>query len=79
MGIIGCGLHGLWAARCLAAAGYGPGVCADPAVAATQALGDELGWRSGSAAQALGQDIVCCVTPGTNTVVALAICIPDCT
>ena len=29
-GIIGCGLHGAWAARCLAAAGYGPGVCFDP-------------------------------------------------
>ena len=24
-GIVGCGLHGAWAARCLAAAGYGPG------------------------------------------------------
>ena len=30
VGVIGCGLHGAWAARCLAAAGYGPGVCADP-------------------------------------------------
>ena len=29
-GIVGCGLHGAWAARCLAAAGYGPGVCFDP-------------------------------------------------
>src|SRR3954452_15426047 len=25
VGIVGCGLHGAWAARCLAAAGYGPG------------------------------------------------------
>ena len=25
VGVIGCGLHGAWAARCLAAAGYGPG------------------------------------------------------
>ena len=31
VGIIGCGLHGAWAARCLAAAGYGPGLCYDPA------------------------------------------------
>ena len=30
VGIIGCGLHGAWAARCLVAAGYGPGVCHDP-------------------------------------------------
>ena len=29
VGIIGCGANGAWAARCLAAAGYGPGVCAD--------------------------------------------------
>jgi ornithine cyclodeaminase/alanine dehydrogenase-like protein (mu-crystallin family) len=27
VGIVGCGLHGAWAARCLAAAEYGPGVC----------------------------------------------------
>ena len=30
VGIVGCGLHGAWAARCLAAAEYGPGVCFDP-------------------------------------------------
>ncbi|HET9119139.1 MAG TPA: hypothetical protein VFN72_01280, partial [Solirubrobacterales bacterium] len=30
VGIIGCGVNGAWAARCLAGAGYGPGVCADP-------------------------------------------------
>ena len=29
-GVIGCGVNGAWAARCLAAAGYGPGVCFDP-------------------------------------------------
>src|SRR5919202_6319188 len=29
-GIVGCGLHGAWAARCLAAAEYGPGICFDP-------------------------------------------------
>ena len=29
VGIVGCGVNGAWAARCLAAAGYGPGVCAD--------------------------------------------------
>ena len=31
VGIVGCGLHGAWTARCLAAAGYGPGVCSRPA------------------------------------------------
>lgn len=30
VGIVGCGLHGSWAARCLAAAEYGPGLCFDP-------------------------------------------------
>src|SRR5687767_10391265 len=29
VGIVGCGLHGAWAARCLAAAEFGPGVCFD--------------------------------------------------
>ena len=38
VGVIGCGLHGAWAARCLAAAGYGPGVCADPRPEAAAAL-----------------------------------------
>ena len=37
-GIIGCGVNGAWAARCLAAAGYGPGVCADPRVDPAEAL-----------------------------------------
>src|SRR4051794_25676542 len=32
VGVIGAGVNGAWAARCLAAAGYGPGVCADPRV-----------------------------------------------
>src|SRR3954465_14720146 len=38
VGIIGCGLHGAWAARCLVAAGYGPGVCIDPDEAAAERL-----------------------------------------
>ncbi len=68
VGIIGCGLHGQWAGRCLAAAGYGPGVCTDPSPNATQALADELGWRSGSREEALAQEVVCCVTPGSAPV-----------
>src|SRR4051812_36441219 len=68
-GIVGCGLHGAWAARCLAAAGYGPGVCFDPRTEAAEALAGELGWRAASLAQALAADVVCCVTPGHEPVV----------
>lgn len=72
VGVIGCGLHGAWAARCLAAAGYGPGVCCDPAPAAARALADELGWRVGDRTEAVAADVVCCVTPGTVAVVTEA-------
>jgi alanine dehydrogenase len=72
VGVIGCGLHGAWAARCLAAAGYGPGVCADPRREAAAALAAELGWSAGERAEALGCDIVCCVTPGHEPVVEVA-------
>ena len=69
VGVIGCGLHGAWAARCLAAAGCGPGVCADPRPEAAGTLADELGWRAGGRAEALACDVVCCVTPGHEPVV----------
>jgi ornithine cyclodeaminase/alanine dehydrogenase-like protein (mu-crystallin family) len=69
VGVIGCGLHGAWAARCLASAGYGPGVCADPRAEAAHALAAELGWEVGDRAAALACDVVCCVTPGTQPVV----------
>jgi alanine dehydrogenase len=69
VGIVGCGLHGAWTARCMAAAGYGPGICHDPHPAAAQALAAELGWSAGSREQALRRDIVCCVTPGAEIVV----------
>jgi ornithine cyclodeaminase/alanine dehydrogenase-like protein (mu-crystallin family) len=69
VGIVGCGLHGAWTARCLAAAGYGPGVCADPRPQAAEALARELGWEVGDGAQALACDVVCCVTPGAEPVV----------
>ena len=69
VGVIGCGLHGVWAARCLAAAGYGPGVCFDPRPEAAAALAGELGWASGSREEALAADVVCCVTPGAEPVV----------
>ena len=69
VGIIGCGLNGTWVARCLDAAGYGPGVCFDPLESAAQALADELGWRRGSRADALSCQVVACVTPGAEIVV----------
>jgi alanine dehydrogenase len=69
VGIIGCGLHGAWTARCLAAAGYGPGVCFDPRPDAARALASELGWSAGSREQTLACEIVNCVTPGAKIVI----------
>ena len=69
VGVIGCGLRGAWAARCLAAAGYGQGVCADPRPEAAAALADELGWSAGDRRAALACDVVCCVTPGHEPVI----------
>jgi ornithine cyclodeaminase/alanine dehydrogenase-like protein (mu-crystallin family) len=69
VGVIGCGLHGAWAARCMVAAGYGPGVCADPRADTARALAAELGWEAGAREQALACDVVCCVTPGAEIVV----------
>ena len=71
-GIVGCGLHGAWAARCLAAAGYGPGVCHDPRPEAAQALAEELGWSTGSRHDAQRCDVVTYVTPGHEAVMAAA-------
>jgi len=62
-GLVGCGLHGLWTGRCLAAAGYAAGVAHDPDASAVEAVAGELGWDAGSLAQELACDIVCCVTP----------------
>jgi alanine dehydrogenase len=68
-GVVGCGLHGAWSARCLAAIGYAQGVCHDPRPEAARALAQQLGWREGTRAQALGCDVVCCVTPGADVIV----------
>jgi alanine dehydrogenase len=68
VGVVGCGLHGAWAARCLAAAGYGPGVCFDPVSEAADALAGELGWAVGSREQAVRCEVVCCLTPGAEIV-----------
>jgi alanine dehydrogenase len=69
VGIIGCGLHGAWAARCLAAAGYSDGICFDPRPAAAEALAGELGWRAGPRDEAARCHVVCCVTPGAEAVI----------
>jgi alanine dehydrogenase len=69
VGIIGCGLHGAWTARCLAAAGYVSGVCSDSREDVAGALAAELGWSAGARAEAARCDIVCCVTPGAEAVI----------
>jgi alanine dehydrogenase len=70
VGIVGCGLHGAWTARCLAAAGYDDGVCFDPRTEAAAALAAQLGgWAVGDLAAALACDVVCAVTPGAEIVV----------
>jgi alanine dehydrogenase len=69
VGIVGCGVNGAWSARCLAAAGYGPGVCADARPERAEALAGELGWTTGSRAEAAGQEVVVTVTPGNEPVI----------
>ncbi len=69
VGLIGCGVNGAWAARCLAASGYGPGVCADPRAPAAERLAGELGWVEGTREEAAGQDVVVTVTPGEEPVI----------
>jgi ornithine cyclodeaminase/alanine dehydrogenase-like protein (mu-crystallin family) len=66
--VIGCGVNGAWAARCLASAGFGPGVCHDADELAAQRLADELGWRAGTRADALACAVITCVTPGHEIV-----------
>jgi ornithine cyclodeaminase/alanine dehydrogenase-like protein (mu-crystallin family) len=71
-GLIGCGVNGAWAARCLDAAGYGPGICFDRRPDAAQVLAAELGWSAGSREEAAGQDVVATVTPGDAPVIEAA-------
>jgi alanine dehydrogenase len=69
VGLIGCGVNGAWAARCLAAAGYGPGVCSDRDERAAGDLAEELGWAGGGRDEAAAQDVVVTVTPAAEPVV----------
>jgi alanine dehydrogenase len=72
VGIVGCGVNGAWAARCLKAAGYGPGVCADIRDEVARSLADELDWRVGDRAEAASQDVVATMTPGDRPVILAA-------
>jgi len=72
VGIVGCGFNGAWAARCLAAAEFGPGVCFDVDADTAGSLAGELGWEAGSLDEALACDVVTCVTPGDEPVVRAA-------
>ena len=67
--VIGCGVNGAYAARALAAAGFGPGVCHDVDAGHAERLAGELGWQAGTLRAALGCDVVTCVTPGHAVVV----------
>ncbi len=69
VGLIGCGINGAFAARCLAASGYAEGICADPRAEAARALAGELGWSAGSREAAAAQDVVVTVTPGERPVI----------
>jgi ornithine cyclodeaminase/alanine dehydrogenase-like protein (mu-crystallin family) len=72
VGAIGCGVNGTWAARCLAAAGFGPGVCFDPRQEAAEELAAERGWRTGTREEAAAQDVVVTVTPADRPVIEAA-------
>jgi alanine dehydrogenase len=71
VGLIGCGVNGAWTGRCLAAAGFGPGVCFDQRPEAAKTLAAELGWRVGSRAQAAAAEIVATVTPADSPVIGV--------
>lgn len=70
VGVIGCGVNGAWAARCLVAAGYGPGVCHDRDATIAERLTSELDWRADSREEAAAADIVITCTPGDEPVLA---------
>jgi alanine dehydrogenase len=72
VGVVGCGVNGTWAARCLATAGYGPGVCADARPQAAEALAAELGWDASGREAAAACDVVVTVTPADRPVITVA-------
>jgi alanine dehydrogenase len=76
VGVVGCGLHGAWAARCLQADGFGPGVLHDPRPEVAEALAGELDWATGSRRDALAADVVSFVTPGHEVVLEVGDLVP---
>jgi ornithine cyclodeaminase/alanine dehydrogenase-like protein (mu-crystallin family) len=72
VGVVGCGVNGAWAARCLAAVGYESGICNDTRPEVAEELADELGWRAGTREEAVAQDVVVTVTPGHEAVIRAA-------
>ena len=68
-GVIGCGVNGAWAARCLKQLGYEEGACFDVDGGAAASLAGELGWRTGSREEAAAGDVVVTVTPAAEPVV----------
>jgi alanine dehydrogenase len=71
VGLIGCGVNGAWAARCLLAAGFTSGSCFDPRPDAAATLAAELGWSAGSRAEAAAADVVVTVTPAEAPVIGV--------
>ena len=69
VGVIGCGVNGAWAARCLAAAGYKRGICSDRQTVAAERLAEELGWEAGRREEAASADVVVTCTPGNEPVI----------
>jgi ornithine cyclodeaminase/alanine dehydrogenase-like protein (mu-crystallin family) len=69
VGVIGCGVNGAWAARCLKQLGYAGGSCFDVDREAAASLADELGWKAGSREEAAACDVVVTVTPASGPVV----------
>ncbi len=69
VGLIGCGVNGAWAARCLVSAGFGPGICHDTRPETAEALAAELGWKTGTREEAAAAEIVVTCTPGEKPVV----------
>ena len=68
--IVGCGVNGAWAARCLAAAGFGPGVCHDADRRGRPGAGRRARLaRWAAAPRRSPSDVVTCVTPGHEVVV----------
>jgi ornithine cyclodeaminase/alanine dehydrogenase-like protein (mu-crystallin family) len=65
-------VNGRFAARALAAAGYGPGVCFDARAEAAEEVAAELGWSTGAREEAAAQDLVVTVTPGHEPVIGEA-------